>query len=355
MAGQGRGALSTLSLDPPGTPFGSVVTYGLDAGGRPSFFVSTMAEHTRNLDADPRASVLVVDDTPAGADPLASGRVTLVGVAGDVTDPDERAAARDGYLAANRAAFYVDYGDFRCLRLEVSGVRYVGGFGRMSWVDVAAYAAARPDPLAPSAAGIVGHMNADHAESLVTLCHHEAGREDVVAASMTAVDRYGFEVVASLANGHQEALRIAFRTEQETADNVRRELIAMLHGARTAARTTRPRPSAAGSSRRCGCLTERRQVAPLVRLVEWVLVVDRVRRVVLRCAMASQQGAQRLVEQRRIGASTMDAAGLVQELLVDRGAHPDPSHATTMPRPCRLPLVSRRIGDRPTPPRLPWP
>lgn len=234
VASQGRATLSTLSLDPPGMPFGSVITYGLDGVGRPSFFVSTMAEHTRNLDADPRASVLVVEDTPAGADPLASGRVTLLGEVAEVADPNERAAARDAYLAANPSAFYVDYGDFRCLRLEVTSVRYVGGFGRMGWVDVEAYAAARPDPLAPEAEGIVGHMNADHADALVTLCHHAAGRTNVTAASMTAVDRYGFEVVAELPGDHREALRIAFRTEQESGEGVRRELIAMLHEARTA-------------------------------------------------------------------------------------------------------------------------
>jgi putative heme iron utilization protein len=231
-AGQSRGALSTLAVAPAGTPFGSVVTYGLDAAGRPCFFVSTMAEHTRNLDADPRASLLVVEDTPAGADPLASGRVTLLGTAAEVTDPDERSAARAGYLEANPAAFYVDYGDFRCLRLEVTDLRYVGGFGRMSWVDPAAYAAAEPDPLMPASMGVISHMNADHADALVLLCHHQAGRPDVVSAAMTAVDRYGFEVIADLGADRRQALRIGFRTEQATADGVRRELVGMLHEAR---------------------------------------------------------------------------------------------------------------------------
>jgi len=233
VAGRSRGALSTISVEPAGMPFGSVVTYGLDDGARPCFFVSTLAEHTRNLDADPRASLLVAEDTPAGADPLASGRVTLLGVVADVTDPDERAAARASYLAANPTAFYVDYGDFRCLRLEVQGVRYVGGFGRMSWVDAAAFTAAEPDPLVAAAAGIVAHMNADHAGALVTLCHADAGRPDVVTASMTAVDRYGFEVVADLGDDRREAIRIGFRSEQSTGDGVRRELIAMLHAARS--------------------------------------------------------------------------------------------------------------------------
>ena len=234
VAGRSRGALSTLAVDPPGTPFGSVITYGLDGSGNPAFFVSTLAEHTRNLDADPRASLLVVDDTPAGADPLASGRVTLLGTAAEVTDTDERALARSEYLAANPAAFYVDYSDFRCLRLAVTGVRYVGGFGRMSWVDPAAYAAAEADPLASAANAIVGHMNTDHADALVALCRHQGRRRDVDAASMTAVDRYGFEVVATAGEGRRETLRIGFRTELLTPDSVRAELIAMLAEARAA-------------------------------------------------------------------------------------------------------------------------
>ena len=233
VASQTRGALSTIALDPAGTPFGSVVTYGLDARGNPWFFVSTLAEHTRNLEADSRASLLLVEEAPGGADPLASGRVTLLGAVADVDEPDERAAARSAYLAANPSAFYVDYGDFRCLRLDVAAVRYVGGFGRMSWVDVEDYRAAEPDPLAHAAAAIVGHMNADHADALVSLCRHFGGAADVVSASMTAVDRYGFEVVAEDGEARRRALRLGFRTEQRTPESVRTELIGMLAEARS--------------------------------------------------------------------------------------------------------------------------
>jgi hypothetical protein len=137
-----RGVLSTVALDPPGYPFGSVATYALDERGRPVVFVSTMAEHTRNAAADPRASLLVAEPVAEGSDPLAAGRATLIGdllpVAGG-----EQAAARALYLAANPAsASYIDFGDFGFWRLEVRSVRYVGGYGRMSWVDPGDYAAA---------------------------------------------------------------------------------------------------------------------------------------------------------------------------------------------------------------------
>ena len=119
------------------------------------------------------------------------------------------------------------------MRLEVEHVRYVGGFGRMSWVEPGDYAEAEPDPLASHATGIVSHMNADHAAALVELCHASAGRVDVTAARMTAVDRYGFEVVADVTGPRQQAaFRVGFRTPQITRDGVRKELVAMLHAAR---------------------------------------------------------------------------------------------------------------------------
>src|SRR6202049_1757547 len=67
------GSLSTLSRKQLGYPFGSVMPYGLDDHGRPIFLISTMAMHTQNLQADPRASLLVTRDDTDG-DPLGASR-----------------------------------------------------------------------------------------------------------------------------------------------------------------------------------------------------------------------------------------------------------------------------------------
>src|SRR6478609_4987233 len=88
-----RGSLSTLAVDPAGYPYGSVASYALDERGNPLFFVSTMAEHTQNALADPRASLLVTEPVPDGADPLASGRVTMLGLLAPIAD-NERDVAR---------------------------------------------------------------------------------------------------------------------------------------------------------------------------------------------------------------------------------------------------------------------
>src|SRR5580700_2167861 len=105
------GSLSTLSRKQPGFPFGSVMPYGLDARGRPIFLISTMAMHTQNLQADPRASLLITQ-VDATSDALGASRVTLVGNVLNVPEP-EIADARKLYLDryAN-SKYWVDFEDF---------------------------------------------------------------------------------------------------------------------------------------------------------------------------------------------------------------------------------------------------
>ena len=223
------GSLSTLSRKQPGFPFGSVMPYGLDAGGRPIFLISTMAMHTQNLQADPRASLLVTQPDASG-DPLGAARVTVIGNAQIIPQP-EVAQARALYLEryAN-AKYWVDFEDFSFYRMDVLDVYYVGGFGVMGWVQVSDYESAQPDPLADSAAGIIEHMNADHKDALVLLARVFAGLESQEAA-MTAVDRLGFHVRLKTQDGMKGA-RIAFLREVTSPGGARKVLVEMVQQAR---------------------------------------------------------------------------------------------------------------------------
>ena len=96
------GTLATLSRRHPGHPFASIMPYAVDEPGRPLLLISTMAMHTQNLQSDARASLLVAQPDWAG-DPLAAGRVTVMGNARPLPEP-ERAAARESYLARHEGA-----------------------------------------------------------------------------------------------------------------------------------------------------------------------------------------------------------------------------------------------------------
>jgi putative heme iron utilization protein len=223
------GTLATLSRRHPGHPFASIMPYAVDGAGQPILLISSMAMHTQNLEADARASLLVAQPDWAG-DPLAAGRVTLMGEAQRVPGA-EVPAARAAYLAQHASArYWVDFDDFAFWRLAVRDVYFVGGFAAMDWLAADAYAAARPDPLADAAGGIVTHMNQDHADALVAYARAFAGVE-ADEAVMVAVDRLGFKLRVTEGE-RRHSVRIAFPREVTTAAESRTVLIEMLRRAR---------------------------------------------------------------------------------------------------------------------------
>src|SRR5271155_2838572 len=209
------GSLSTVSRKQQGFPFGSVMPYGLDAQGRPIFLVSTMAMHTQNLKADPRASLLVTQPDASG-DPLGASRVTVVGNVLPIP-ATEVADARALYLEryAN-SKYWVDFEDFSFYRMDVVDVYYVGGFGVMGWVQASAYNQAQADPLADAAAGIIEHMNVDHKDALIVLTRAYAGIESQEAA-MRGVAFFVFHVRVKPAEGVR-GVRIGFLREVGNAN-----------------------------------------------------------------------------------------------------------------------------------------
>ena len=223
------GSLSTLSRKQAGFPFGSVMPYGLDPLGRPIFLISTMAMHTQNLQADPRASLLIMQ-TDGDGDPLGASRVTLLGNVVTIPQP-EIADARKLYLERyTNSKYWVDFEDFSFYRMDVVDVYYVGGFGVMGWVKASDYDQSEPDPLAEVAAGIIEHMNADHTDALILLARTSAGIESQEAA-MTSVDRLGFHVRLKTSEGIR-GVRIAFPREVRNATEARKVWVEMVRRGR---------------------------------------------------------------------------------------------------------------------------
>src|ERR1700740_1323134 len=58
------GTLCTLAIDPAGYPYGSLVTVAFE-DGNPILLISGLAEHTKNLERDPRSSLLVAENGSA--------------------------------------------------------------------------------------------------------------------------------------------------------------------------------------------------------------------------------------------------------------------------------------------------
>lgn len=222
-----HGVLSTLSKRASGWPFGSVAPYAVDRQGRPILLVATIAEHTRNLAADSRVSLLI-HDREDDADIQTKARLTVMGRAEGIPD-SELVDSRARYLARlPEAADYFRTHDFRFYRVQVERLRYIGGFGRIFWLRVERYQdRIDADPVAKGAGPILEHMNQDHADTLALYCRAFRG-VDPGAVEMTGVDRWGFDV-----DCQQPDVRLRFDFERAaTLENIRPIVVKMAVEAR---------------------------------------------------------------------------------------------------------------------------
>src|SRR5882724_10065908 len=141
-------------------PYASLVLVAVDHDLSPLLLLSDLAEHTRAIAADSRVSLLF-DGTGGLDQPLTGPRVTLLGHAACTTD--ERLGQR--FLSRHPdAAMYAGFKDFHFYRVTVERAHLVAGFGKIRWLRAGELQAPPVPGLAEGEAGIIAHMNEDHAD-----------------------------------------------------------------------------------------------------------------------------------------------------------------------------------------------
>lgn len=218
-----RASLGTALAD-GGWPYASLVLTACDPGAAPILLISDLADHTRNIAADPRISLLY-DGTAGLAEPLAGARATVLGRAERSDDP----ALRARYLARHPgAAIYADFADFGIYRVTVERAHLVAGFGRIDWVEAGEVlydGPAGPD-LAEAEAGICAHMNEDHADALDLYANRLLGL-DGGGWRMTGIDAEGLDLRRQGAVG-----RLDFEVPLNAARDARELLVRLVQAAR---------------------------------------------------------------------------------------------------------------------------
>lgn len=122
-------ALAVIEPD-TGFPMVSRVLMATDTDGAGVILVSSLSAHTRALDADPRVSVLAGE--PGKGDPLAHPRLTVQCLAEPVERESEtHRLLRERFLKTHpKSSLYIDFNDFRFIRLVPQTANLNGGFGR---------------------------------------------------------------------------------------------------------------------------------------------------------------------------------------------------------------------------------
>ena len=213
------GVLSTQSVAMPGYPFGSVVPFCLDRAGQPVILIANIAQHHKNVSADPRVSLMVFDR--AADDLQANGRLTLLADASLVEAGLEDAAARY-YRHFPEARGYHQTHGFEFWRLALKRIRFIGGFGAIHWLEPEALAT--HNPFSPEEeAGMVAHMNADHVDAMQDYLRPVLGEAvNALTPTLAGVDGAGIHIKAGL-----RVYRICFPAPVQSAREVRGALVAL--------------------------------------------------------------------------------------------------------------------------------
>src|SRR5436309_15038380 len=209
---QSFGVLSTISLDVPGYPFGSITPYCADRQCRPVIYISRIAQHTQNILADSRVSLTVLENADSG-DVQARGRLTCIANARPLSKDEEDVSERY-FRYVPQARDYAWTHDFEFFRLELVRVRFIGGFGRIYWIEPDEFMTTNPFSAAQESR-IIQNMNNDHSNALRQYCGGGP-------TEMAGIDAEGFDVLKSSGK-----VRLTFDTPIRNIEDARQALSAI--------------------------------------------------------------------------------------------------------------------------------
>ncbi len=214
-----HGVLSTHSVQMAGFPFGSVAPYCLDANGCVIILISSIAQHTKNIVENNKVSFIVSE---AGVDDVqTAARLTLMAEA-QVIDANDEDTRQRYYRYFPSARGYHNTHNFSFYRLHSVRARYIGGFGKIHWLQ--------PEQLQLSQTfsgadeiPMLDHMNADHRDAIEKYCRNfdiNFGPKDM--PEMVGIDSLGAHIRVGATIS-----RITFGQQAENSQAVRRELVAL--------------------------------------------------------------------------------------------------------------------------------
>ncbi|MBL4638594.1 MAG: HugZ family protein [Proteobacteria bacterium] len=214
---QDHGILSTHSVDLPGYPFGSITPYCLNRAGQPVILISSIAQHTHNILANNKVSLIVakseVDDAQS------AGRITYIGDAKPIAADDDEIAERYYRYFPSSRNFHQTH-DFNFYAIDLVRARFIGGFGQIYWVEQTDFLKANPFSMQEET-DMVNHMNNDHQTAMQHYCDlFDIGYNNENQPTMIGIDSEGFH----LRTGSQ-LHRIEFESPVSTALEVRQAMV----------------------------------------------------------------------------------------------------------------------------------
>ena len=169
-----EGVLSTVSKKYEGYPFGSFVTFISGADRSLIFYASDIAQHTINLKNNSKACITLFNLSEG--DKQDSARLSLIGDVKKI-DKDVEEISRQFIEFFPESSQYSNMHDFNFYKLNISQVRWIGGFGKIAWLSSTNWNPIEPKWLKKEHS-MIEHMNEDHSNSIVSALNAKLGIKD---------------------------------------------------------------------------------------------------------------------------------------------------------------------------------
>jgi putative heme iron utilization protein len=208
-----HGLLSTHSVKYPGYPFGSLLPICRDPQGYPLLLIAHLAQHTRNLDANPLCSLTLSEKGDGDVQQLA--RLTCLASAESISSTS---AAERYFRYYPSARLYHKELNFNFYRLTIQQFYYIGGFGSARWFDSSRIVPPSPFPTSQETE-ILFQLNAqDH-----RLLKHYLDQQGITPISSTpeavGIDPLGLDIREA-----QQIQRIHFAQAKENASTILQQI-----------------------------------------------------------------------------------------------------------------------------------
>ncbi len=239
------GVLSTHSKACDGYPFGSVSTYMSTHEGDVIFYVSDLAQHTKNFSHNQKMCLTVFppyggglltanqDTSPSVRpkdfkDPNAGARLSLLGQIQPVQRELEPAISERFFNLYPDSRKYQNAHDFAFYKMRTERVRFIGGFGDIHWINEDDWRMTTP-VWSSSEQSMIHHMNSDHVDAMQAICTYFTGVK-TSTVRMLAINPDG----AFYQCNNDKPVFIAFTRKAIESVDVRKILVEQTTIARTA-------------------------------------------------------------------------------------------------------------------------
>ena len=224
------GVLSTHSKACDGFPFGSVSTFMSTHEGDIVFYISDLAQHTKNIHHKPEMCLTVFPGcssmSNSSNDPNEGARLSLIGNAAMVSKDQKEAISERFFRLYPESKKYQKAHSFHFFKLTVTRSRYIGGFGNIHWFNDEKWRLATPT-WQDSETNMVKHMNEDHVDAMAAICRWNTNiNSDSI--EMLAINPDG----AFYRSQRQARIFIPFEEHAYDSKSVRQLLVKQTHKAR---------------------------------------------------------------------------------------------------------------------------